>query len=579
MSNRMDSVCREMTNTMLLTARSSVLGVARDFSVSIVTSEDEVLAAAEGFPIHVWGSNLQTGSMRRNHPDFREGDAYLHNDPYDGNSHAADHTLLVPVFFEGEHFFTTAVKAHQADTGNSLPTTYMAQAADVYQEGSLIFPAVKVQENYKNIDDIIRMCRRRIRVPDQWYGDYLASIGAARIGERSLKKFVEKYGKDTVRSFVREWLDYSERRCIDAIKKLPKGRLEANQSHDPIEPWVPDGIPVNVKIDIDPDEAMVTVDLRDNIDCIDAGLNLTECTSTMAAAHGVLACLGHDLPTNAGIMRRIKVLLRENCVVGIPRFPHSCSVATTNLTDIIINVTQSSFADLGEGQGYAHGNYCNSAAAGVASGKDWRRGGEPYINQMFLMGGGGPASSETDGMHYLFVPVGAGLLYRDSVEIDEQRFPILVEKMQLMENSMGHGRRRGGQGTEVIMGPRKDPIRILHACNGLESAPIGVRGGTGSKLGENALIDGDGKEHPYPAVMICDLEEGEMLRARDQGGGGYGPPVEREPERVLKDVENYVVSEETARSVYGVEIAGSRADDTLSINYDATKKLRSETLN
>ena len=300
MSNRLDSICREMTNTMLLTARSSVLGVARDFSVSIVTSEDEVLAAAEGFPIHVWGSNLQTACMRKNHPDFKEGDAYIHNDPYDGNSHAADHTMLVPVFFEGEHFFTTAVKAHQADTGNSLPTTYMAQAADVYQEGSLIFPAVKVQENYKDIDDIIRMCRRRIRVPDQWYGDFLAGIGAARIGERSLKKFVDKYGKDIVRSFVREWLDYSERRCIEAIKKLPKGKLEANQSHDPIEPWVPDGIPVNVKIDIDPDEAIVTVDLRDNIDCIDAGLNLTECTSTMAAAHGVLSCLGHDLPTMQG---------------------------------------------------------------------------------------------------------------------------------------------------------------------------------------------------------------------------------------------------------------------------------------
>ena len=576
MSNRLDSICREMTNTMLLTARSSVLGVARDFSVSIVTSEDEVLAAAEGFPIHVWGSNLQTACMRKNHPDFKEGDAYIHNDPYDGNSHAADHTMLVPVFFEGEHFFTTAVKAHQADTGNSLPTTYMAQAADVYQEGSLIFPAVKVQENYKDIDDIIRMCRRRIRVPDQWYGDFLAGIGAARIGERSLKKFVDKYGKDTVRSFVREWLDYSERRCIEAIKKLPKGKLEANQSHDPIEPWVPDGIPVNVKIDIDPDEAIVTVDLRDNIDCIDAGLNLTECTSTMAAAHGVLSCLGHDLPTNAGIMRRIKVLLRENCIVGIPKFPHSCSVATTNLTDIIINVTQSSFAELEEGQGYAHGNYCNTAAAGVASGKDWRRGGEPYINQIFMMGGGGPASSETDGMHYFFIPVTAGLMYRDSIEIDEQRFPILVQKMQLMEDSTGHGRRRGGQGTEVVMGPRKDPIHILHICNGLESAPIGVRGGTSSKLGENVRIDKDGKEHPYPAVMVCDLEQGELLRARDQGGGGYGPPVEREPERVLKDVENYIISQETARSVYGVAIAGSRKDDTLKIDFEATEELRTE---
>ena len=100
-------------------------------------------------------------------------------------------TLLVPVFFVGEHFFTTAVKAHQADTGNSLPTTYMAQAGDVYHEGTLIFPAVKVQENYENVEDIVRMCRRRIRIPDQWYGDFLAAIGAARIGERSLKKFVE----------------------------------------------------------------------------------------------------------------------------------------------------------------------------------------------------------------------------------------------------------------------------------------------------------------------------------------------------------------------------------------------------
>ena len=208
--------------------------------------------------------------------------------------------------------------------------------------------------------------------------------------------------------------------------------------------------------------------------------------------------------------------------------------------------------------------------------KDGRRGGEPYINQIFMMGGGGPASSETDGMHYFFIPVTAGLMYRDSIEIDEQRFPILVQKMQLMEDSTGHGRRRGGQGTEVVMGPRKDAIHILHVCNGLESAPIGVRGGTSSKLGENVRIDKDGKEHPYPAVMVCDLEQGELLRARDQGGGGYGPPVEREPERVLKDVENHIISEEIARSVYGVAIAGSRKDDTLKIDFDATEELRTK---
>ena len=149
MANRMDAVCREMTNTMLLAARSSVIGMARDFSCAVITSDNQVLAVAEGFPIHVWGTNIQTKSMQDLHPDYAEGDAYLHNDPYLGNTHPADHTILVPVFHEGEHFFTVAVKAHQADVGNSLPTTYMAQAADVYQEGALIFPCVQVQRDFQ----------------------------------------------------------------------------------------------------------------------------------------------------------------------------------------------------------------------------------------------------------------------------------------------------------------------------------------------------------------------------------------------------------------------------------------------
>ena len=114
MANRMDAVCREMTNTMLLAARSSVIGMARDFSCAVITSDNQVLAVAEGFPIHVWGTNIQTKSMQDLHPDYAEGDAYLHNDPYLGNTHPADHTILVPVFHEGEHFFTVAVKAHQA---------------------------------------------------------------------------------------------------------------------------------------------------------------------------------------------------------------------------------------------------------------------------------------------------------------------------------------------------------------------------------------------------------------------------------------------------------------------------------
>ena len=233
MANRMEAVCREMTNTMLLAARSSVIGMARDFSCAVITSENDILAVAEGFPIHVWGMNIQTKSMCDLHPDFKEGDAFLHNDPYLGNTHAADHTIIVPVFCDDEYFFSVGVKAHQADIGNSMPTTYMAPANDVYHEGALIFPCVQVQSDFTDNEDIMRMCKRRIRVPEQWYGDYLAAVGAARIGERSLKNFVAKYGKQTVRDFVREWFDYSERRCMDAIKKLPPGFRKAYRLASP----------------------------------------------------------------------------------------------------------------------------------------------------------------------------------------------------------------------------------------------------------------------------------------------------------------------------------------------------------
>ncbi len=574
MANRMDAICREMTNTVLHSARSAVIGMARDFSCGIVTSSDEVLAVAEAMPIHVFGMHIQTASMREKHPDFREGDAFLDNDPYVGNSHAADHTTLVPVFYEGEHFFTVGIKAHQADVGNSQPTTYLAAAQDVYNEGALIFPCVQVQRAYRDIDDIVRMCRRRIRVPDQWYGDYLAAIGAARIGERRLKEFIAKYGAAAVRRFKRDWLNYSERRAVESIKQLPTGRLVNEGCHDPIQPFLPDGIDIKVVVDIDSEAGRITVDLRDNPDCVDAGMNLTRVTSTMAAAQAVFACLDPDIPHNTGSFRRLEVKLRENCVVGIPRFPHSCSVATTNMTDMIINLIQSAFATLGDGYGFSQGNFCNGAGTGVCSGKDWRRGGAPYVNQMFMSAGGMPASATTDGMHGLVNPVSVGLVYRDSIEVNEQRFPFQVKTVRALTDSCGAGRRRGGPASEVLFGARSDPMLVINICNGLTIVPLGVRGGHDAKPGLQEKIGADGSRQVYDTDAYCHLEPGDLLHAIDNGGGGYGDPLDREPERVLDDVNERYVTRAQAEAVYGVKIIGDVDDDSLAVDLAATQALR-----
>ena len=111
MANRVDAAVREMTSTVVLTACSSVIGMARDFSCSVLTADHQILSAAEGIPAHVFGGNLQAAKLVEMHPDLKEGDAFLNNDPYSGNSHPADHTFLVPVFHEGVHIFTTALSA------------------------------------------------------------------------------------------------------------------------------------------------------------------------------------------------------------------------------------------------------------------------------------------------------------------------------------------------------------------------------------------------------------------------------------------------------------------------------------
>src|SRR5947207_270704 len=153
LNNRLQGVARKMANTLLRAGRSGVLNRGRDFSCCIITAECELIAAADSLPIHVLsGPDMMARAMMDLHPGFKRGDAFLHNSPYHGCSHPADHTILVPVIDRrGTHRFTVVAKAHQADIGNSIPTTYHGTAKDVYEEGALIFPAVQIQQKYVTI--------------------------------------------------------------------------------------------------------------------------------------------------------------------------------------------------------------------------------------------------------------------------------------------------------------------------------------------------------------------------------------------------------------------------------------------
>jgi N-methylhydantoinase B len=553
-TSRIDGIVRRMTNVLFRTARSSVLNTARDFSCAVVTREHELLATAESLPIHVMsGPDLVSEWLAELHPQLRAGDAYLHNSPYHGNSHAGDHCIVVPVIdADGEHHLTAFIKAHISDIGNSQPTTIWATCEDVYHEGALIFPCVKVQEDYRDVRDVIEMCRARIRVPDVWYADYLGMVGAARIGERELLALGEELGWETLHDYTAAWFDYSEQQMASAIRRMPAGRMTARNMHDPVPaPGAEEGVPVTVHVTVDPNEAVIDVDLTDNLDCLPCGVNLTQSTATSAAMVGVYNSLPVAVPHNGGAYRRLRIHLRENCVAGIPRHPVSCSTATTGISDRAANAVQRAIAEIADGFGMAETGTLTASVADV-SGHDPRHGGAPFINLILLGLTGGAGHPRGDGWLVSGEVGDGGLMLRDSTEVDELLYPIVIWADRILPDGGGPGRFRGAPSCYVEYGPLDGELEVMWATDGTTHAALGARGGHPGAPARQWLRKPDGTMEPLPGWAQLDLAPGETVVALSTGGAGYGPPWERAPSAVARDVAEGWVTRERAERVYGV---------------------------
>jgi N-methylhydantoinase B len=157
LSKKLEMVVNRIFNTLLRSGRSVVLNTARGFSCSIADWNSRLITVGEGLPIHAGSSGLIAKVMTDFFDDIRPGDAFLKNSPYYGNTHHADHAISARVFYEGIQLFTAIARAHQADVGNSLPTTYAPYARDIYEEGALDFPCVRIQRDYKDVKDVTRM--------------------------------------------------------------------------------------------------------------------------------------------------------------------------------------------------------------------------------------------------------------------------------------------------------------------------------------------------------------------------------------------------------------------------------------
>jgi N-methylhydantoinase B len=285
--------------------------------------------------------------------------------------------------------------------------------------------------------------------------------------------------------------------------------------------------------------------------------------------------LDHHVPANAGSFRRITVMVRENCAVGIPRHPFSCSVATTNLADRVSNPVQRAIAEIAPGYGQAETGPIQPPGMGVISGKDPRRNDAPFVNQVHVGISGGAATPVTDGFLSIIHVGNAGMCRIDCVEVDELGHPMHVVRRGIVPDTEGAGVFRGAPSVYGEFGPIKGcTMKVLYTADGTVNSAMGAIGGGRGGPARAQKRERDGSLTPLPACYGVTLEPGEFVVSHSAGGGGYGHPFEREPERVLHDLSEGWITTERARSVYGVVTTGDAESDTLTIDGSATQALR-----
>lgn len=558
---RFEAAILEMVNALFRSGRSGVLNTAMDFSCCVTDAKMQTISTALGLPMHVAAIDLiPRAVIARFGDDIHPGDCFANNSGYHGNTHCGDFTLCAPVFVDGELAFFTVARAHLGDMGFPTPTTYSPLSRDVYEEG-LILPCVRIQRAGQDVGEVIDICRANIRAPDQFYGDYLATLAAVRTGERGLQAICRQYGRETVQAFLDQYQAYAEDMASAAIRRLPAGRVAREARYDSDTALYPDGIPVRATLEVDPERAMVRIDLRDNVDNLPLGINMTEATVLASCRNAVLGVLGADVPRCSGAYRRIEIQMREGAAIGRPRFPAATSAATTNLAQVINPLIASMFDELDATMGTAFGTIGNPATCACVSGSDSRHAGRPFANQIIMGYWGGPALHGHDGWLTYGGSGSQGVLWQSSVEVVEQQQPVLVECLEIAVDSGGAGRWEGAPGAHIVYRVRDDDVRFTSNAGGRDFPPLGALGGEPGGPSMAWKLGRDGARTLLPNSLDITLHPGEALDALACGGGGYGDPLERDPTAVAERLAEGWISPSRASDVYGVVFGNAGQPD------------------
>ncbi|HEV8440354.1 MAG TPA: hydantoinase B/oxoprolinase family protein [Methylomirabilota bacterium] len=533
--HRLVAIVEEMGEAMLRTAYSQILNSSRDFSTAVFDGQGRLAAQAEHVPIHVgalpWAVQSIAGFFAGR---IQPGDMFLLNDPYHGNNHLPDLTVLLPVFVGERLTFWSINRAHQHDIGGATHGTYNPGATEIWQEGIRITP-LKLYDRGELRDDVMQMVATNVRHPRDFLGDLRAMIGSARVGERRLLKLVDEYGLDTVDAAVGEILDSAERQARQCIRGWKDGVYRGESVLDDDGHGITD---IHIRATVTKRGDGLVVDLRD-CDPQVIGFVNSSFPNTMSAVHMALAYLiDPRTPKNEGTFRPVTVKAKEGTVVW-PYPPAPVTLSTNHCAQEIAEAIIKALAP----------SCPNRVIAGwsrrfrIAIQGMNPRTRRPFIWHLFHARGGGGASPVGDGWETAGEGQAAGGIKFGSVEVAETRFPLFFRRHEFRPDSSGDGRFRGGVGSilELAM-ETTEPARANTAGDGVRHPSYGILGGR------------DGLPHRYRMVArgrtrVLKTKEvgipilpGTLFLIESAGGGGYGPPAARDPGARNRDRENGFVA-------------------------------------
>jgi len=546
---RFDSIVSEMSLTLARTAWTPIIAICRDFSCAIYDAVPRQIAMFDALPIHTTSMHLVLEEFAASFgDDISDGDVFLTNDPYRGNTHIGDLVTASPVFIDGTLRFWSVAKGHQLDTGAIVASSVVASAENVWQEGIAI-PPLKVIDRGVERTDIVELYLRNVRYPELLRGDFRAQLASIEQGRRRLIELAGEYGADALDFYVEEMIDYADRRMSAAIREIPDGTYHGVGWVDS-DGFEEQDIRVEVLVTVAGDE--VTVDMSGSAPQVRGGLNASFAVACAAGAVPFLFYVEPDIPHNHGAIKHVKVIATPGTICNA-RFPGSTSVATGCPADTIQDAIHKAMAPAIPHRVPAGGTKDSNLPqfAGVDE------SGEAWGAMLFNGTGGSGALQGGDGWPIWESISSAGSIRIQQVEQVELSYPLRIDRVEVETDSMGFGRWIGGPGTRFVVTPLgPGETECITFSDGMRNPPHGVFGGT-MGCGGGAYVEpvAGGPRRYISSSGVVRIGPGERWVGISTGGGGFGDPAERAADQVARDVRDGFLSREVAAEVFGVILA------------------------